>query len=398
MDSRFEVGYCTNVHAGVTLKQIKANLEQHALPVKQQCSRDQPMGIGLWIPNEACHELSCSDSVEGFKDWLQARGLRPFTFNAFPFSDFHQPVVKHSVYEPTWASAERLEYTLAIADIHAQLLGVGEFGTISTLPLSWPDDTSDDFIRKCSEKILKCSDALAKIHERTGRHIFVCIEPEPGCTLGCGSEVAEFFERFLLTGNEAQISRVRDYIGVCHDVCHCAVVFDDQQDDIQRYKDLEIRVGKYQISSAIEANFDGKMHNAKRMLVDELTQFAEDRYLHQTSIAKYPGKPHAFYDDLPRALLDENSPYSNGPIGVWRVHFHVPIFADNVGHLGTTRKSIDQLMNSVEIDDEIPLHFEIETYAWTVLPASLQPNSLAEGIAKEMKYFCERCLPLLGTN
>ena len=32
----------------------------------------------------------------------------PFTFNGFPYGDFHQSVVKHRVYEPTWADAERL--------------------------------------------------------------------------------------------------------------------------------------------------------------------------------------------------------------------------------------------------------------------------------------------------
>ena len=34
-------------------------------------------------------------------------------------------------------------------------------------------------------------------------------------------------------------------------------------------------------------------------------------------------------------------------------------------------------------------HFEVETYAWGVLPESLQVDQLSEGIAREMKWFAE---------
>ena len=32
-------------------------------------------------------------------------------------------------------------------------------------------------------------------------------------------------------------------------------------------------------------------------------------------------------------------------------------------------------------------HFEVETYAWSVLPESLQVPQIAEGIAREMTWF-----------
>ena len=34
-------------------------------------------------------------------------------------------------------------------------------------------------------------------------------------------------------------------------------------------------------------------------------------------------------------------------------------------------------------------HFEVETYAWSVLPDSLQVGQLSDGIANEMRWFAE---------
>ena len=43
------IGYCTNVHAGATLAQTKANIENYAAKVKQIVSPNEPMGIGWWL-------------------------------------------------------------------------------------------------------------------------------------------------------------------------------------------------------------------------------------------------------------------------------------------------------------------------------------------------------------
>ena len=105
-----QLGYCTNVHAGADLETTRANLEEHAVAVKQLFSPDQPMGIGLWLSSEATQSLG-DQELKTFKNWLDQEGLIPFTFNGFPFGDFHQPVVKHSVYLTTWSEQDRLDYT-----------------------------------------------------------------------------------------------------------------------------------------------------------------------------------------------------------------------------------------------------------------------------------------------
>lgn len=121
-------------------------------------------------------------------------------------------------------------------------------------------------------------------------------------------------------------------------------------------------------------------------LIEMLRQFAEDRYLHQTTIRDAHGQH--FYQDLEEALQQRSSE----PRGRWRVHFHVPIFAERLTILDTTQSEIRQCLEHLQPPDEQPLHLEIETYAWTVLPPPLRPPSLAEGISRELIWFRDQFL------
>src|SRR4051812_43724429 len=93
-------GYCTNVHAGHDLATTRTNLERHTLEVKRLVSPDRAMGVGLWLSADAARSLRQS-GLDEFASWLRSVGLIAYTFNGFPYGDFHQPVVKHRVYEPT---------------------------------------------------------------------------------------------------------------------------------------------------------------------------------------------------------------------------------------------------------------------------------------------------------
>ena len=116
------LGYCTNVHAGTDYASTLANLERYALPVKQQVSPDVPMGVGLWLAASAALEMLDQNRIAEFRVWLEAHGLLVFTMNGFPYGDFHQSVVKHAVYRPTWAETKRLDYTLNLVRILTGLL------------------------------------------------------------------------------------------------------------------------------------------------------------------------------------------------------------------------------------------------------------------------------------
>ena len=117
-----QTGYCTNVHAGNDLETTRENLRSHALTVKAACSPDEPMGIGLWLSAATAEELIEGQQVKAWAEWLSENGLLPFTLNGFPYGDFHQKVVKHNVYLPTWADQKRFEYTISLIEILDQIL------------------------------------------------------------------------------------------------------------------------------------------------------------------------------------------------------------------------------------------------------------------------------------
>ena len=382
-------GYCTNVHAGTTLPQIKGNLTDYSSQIRSMFAPEKPMGIGLWLCNEVCQELTASHQAVPFANWLEENQFHPFTINGFPYKDFHQPVVKHRVYQPTWADKQRLDYTISLGRIHSRLLKQTNFGTISTLPLGWKSDDSHEFRQRCAENLIRCSQELAEIRDKSGKHIFLCIEPEPGCILQTSDQLVEFFERYLLVGDEQANRQLLDFVGVCHDICHAAVMFEPQKAALDLYRSRGIHVGKYQVSSAIQTEFGFQADPEQvETNINVLHQFAEDRYLHQTVI--YDGGTTVFFEDLNLALQQ----HGRSPFGTWRIHYHVPIFTSQLAVLDTTQSDIRDCIGWVQdSESQLPeIHFEIETYAWSVLPETLRSKSLADDIAREMIWFRDSCL------
>lgn len=380
-----QIGYCCNVHPGRTIDEVQQSLSQYSLVVKDLVCPNEAMGIGLWLSETASRELSNPENVVKFRDWLNESGLLPFTFNGFPFGDFHQAQVKHKVYEPTWADAARLDYSIRLAEIQDRLLPQGMKATISTLPLGWPKSgrqlRDSSFLEACASQLRTCAERFSAIEERSGRQMVLAIEPEPGCCLDTCEDVTRYFDEYLTTGQIQQDERLRRHVGVCHDICHSAVMFEDQATAIQAYSDAGIQIGKVQVSAAVKVDFseDSKEERAKKL--SQLAMFAEPRYLHQTSVQKTSGCE--FYEDLPFAL----SSAAGDPAGEWRVHFHVPIFSPNLGLIETTQSEISKCLSAIRSLDIPAEHFEIETYAWNVLPEQLRENSLSEGIAKEFNWF-----------
>ncbi|QDU96186.1 metabolite traffic protein EboE [Lignipirellula cremea] len=383
------LGYCTNVHAGADLETNKANLERHAVAVKAKFSPHAPMGVGLWLPSVTAQKLRQPGETERFADWLGERGLSPFTLNGFPYGDFHQPIVKHDVYLPTWFDPRRRDYTLDLIDILDGLLPAGEEGSISTSPIAWGDPTlTDAQWASATANLREVAARLARLEQESGRRIRLCLEPEPGCQLQYSRQMVDLFEQYLLPGGDEDA--VRRYLGVCHDVCHAAVMFEGQTAVLQRYQAAGIGVGKVQISSAVCVDFDRISPTDRAEAVEQLRGFSEDRYLHQTVVQTDDGT-ETFFEDLPLALAQAGDPVELA--SRWRVHFHVPVYLEKFGLLSTSRNQIEEcLVAARELTD--CRHFEVETYAWGVLPPELQQAELADGIAAEMEYIEQAFKPI----
>src|SRR5690606_28991799 len=145
-------------------------------------------------------------------------------------------------------------YTQNLVQIQNRLLMTGEEGSISTMPIAWGDpQPTDQQWSQAVRNLLTLVDDLARLEADTGRLIYVCIEPEPGCLLDTTEDVIEFVQLRLFPAGDAD--KIRRYLRVCHDVCHAAVMFEDHSAVLQKYSAAGILFGKVQISSALELPF-----------------------------------------------------------------------------------------------------------------------------------------------
>jgi hypothetical protein len=377
----YQLAYCTNVHAGADLARTMENLRRYGVAVKERFSPRDPMGIGLWLSAPAVRQLLAEARVPELADFLGECGLVPFTLNGFPQGDFHEQVVKHRVYRPTWWEDERVEYTWDLITALDALLPAGLEGSISTLPIAWGcPRPSREQMQRAAQNLHRIVQRLARLETDTGRLIYVCLEPEPGCVLQRSDDMVRFFEELLRS--VGRWSEVQRHVRVCHDICHSAVMFEDQQEVLKRYADHGIHVGKIQVSSAMRVDFPRLEQAQRQQAKQALSSFAEDRYLHQTCVRSEDTGEVQFFEDLPQALRAVSAG------GQWRVHFHVPIYVECCGLLLTTQADIRQCLQAVGLHPDLR-HFEVETYAWSVLPPEMQRTELADGIADEMRWFSD---------
>jgi hypothetical protein len=160
-------------------------------------------------------------------------------------------------------------------------------------------------------------------------------------------------------------------------------MFEPQDEVLRKYAAAGIEVGKVQVSAAVAACFDELAPEQRRSALEQLAAFHEPRYLHQTSIRQGQA-PSRFYTDLHLALA--TVPPQSLPTGEWRTHFHVPIYLERFGNLHATQGDIRQCLATLRETSHCQ-HFEVETYAWGVLPPELRVPELADGIAREMQWF-----------
>jgi sugar phosphate isomerase/epimerase len=378
-----DCGYCTNVHPGISLADIRKQLLEHSANVRRLRGGDRALLLGLWFSSTAARELQNRDELDRMRDFLAEHHFAVQTLNGFPAGDFHQAVVKHDVYQPTWADPARRDYTCQLIDILIELLGSRKHGSISTLPLGWPtnDNQGHSFNDACSDNLLECARYAERRFGETGKRIRICIEPEPGCCLSTSADIVEYFTDYLFS---IEPDLTAAHLGVCHDICHAVVMKESQQEALSAYRANEIPIGKVQVSSALVANFPTSDQAAGSALAERLAEFAEPRYLHQTMAG---GR---LYEDLPQALQSAER------AGQWRVHFHLPIFVNEIAPgLVSSQQEIATCWNYLRnyrgvgggSESLKQIDWEVETYAWGVLPGALRPDSLAAGIAQELQWF-----------
>jgi sugar phosphate isomerase/epimerase len=371
------LSYCTNVHPGRSLAEVCDGIDRFTLPIRDRFG--QPLAAGLWLARAVVDELATPETRRRFAAFLAERNLPCYTLNAFPYGDFHSDRVKEQVYLPDWTHPDRERYTLDCARVLAELLPAGVDGSLSTVPLGFKAlATSPNFLERCIDRLIATATGLAQIRAETGRCVRLAIEPEPLCVLETTAETVTFFQRLqdrAVAGKA--LEAVREQLGVCYDVCHQAVEFEDVAASIRQLVAEDIRINKVHISCAIEAPNPTRDAAVREALL----RYVEPRYLHQTFARTADGR-RVWQTDLDAALV-QSPPAAFAAAPTWRVHFHVPVNTDQLGPLGTTRGDLQRALAVLPELDYAP-HLEVETYTWEVLPGGGR-TELVDGFARELQ-------------
>ncbi len=379
--------YCTNIHAGESWEEVRDSLNTFVPPIRDALTQGAPMGIGLRLSGQAAFSLQDSHTLKAFQQQLLGLNAYVFTLNAFPYGQFHGTQVKQDVYLPDWTSPERLRYTLACIDILVALLPEGVDGSISTVPVGFRDAAqAPGALDNILDHLLQCVVHLVDCAQRQGKLIALALEPEPACYLETTQEAADFIldhmrspavvsklAQTLSCSNEQAMAALRTHLGVCFDVCHSAVAFEDPLQAMRQLRAVGICIPKIQLSSAV------RIPDMRADLLPALHMFDDAVYLHQVVVQS---QDLTRFLDLPQAMAAYQAGQANGE---WRVHCHVPVFLEHTGAISTTQAQLLQTLQGCKLEG-FSSHLEVETYTWDVLPAALKTDSKAQAIARELQF------------
>ena len=382
------IPYCLNIHPGETTTEVCAALDDYACAVKRALSPDTPYPVGLRLAAAATAELTepSGEKLAAFARFLDARHLVVTGINGFPYGAFHHHAVKTNVYSPDWSTRERLDYTLRLASSLSVLLPQGALGSISTVPLAYKTPAPTEakrlaYTRQCLLMALHLNTLLRE----EGAEICLAIEPEPDCLLEDTTDFLAWYEDELLVEGRAWLTRskrfteseaealIRRHIGICFDTCHFAVGFEDPLTALQRLERAGVRIARIQLSAAIQTT----IHAAS---LQALEPFVEPVYLHQTRIRDHHGRI-TYLPDLTHETLRHAATMEGCAL---RTHFHVPLFWEGDGVLQTTRTHLDAAFFRHVKQQAYPL--EIETYTFSVLPASLRTEGIVPHLIQETQW------------
>jgi len=386
--------YCTNIHAAEHWEDVQAGLARHLPAIKRAISPDAPMGVGLRLAASAAKSLAEPANFESLRALLGGE-YYVFTINGFPYGTFHGQRVKDGAYRPDWSERERLTYTNLLADQLAVLLPEGVTGTISTVPCTfkpWLESSPDReaLLGAIVEHLLQHAAHLVTLHQRTGKIIVLALEPEPFCLLETIDETIAFFKSSLfceaavmrlaaLAGLDRAAAReaLHRHLGVCYDVCHAAVEFEDPVASVDDLRAAGIGIAKLQLSSAL------KISTVDATTAAALRPFDEPVYLHQT-MQRRDGHVTRFLD-----LADALDSVEEAMGAEWRSHFHVPIFLQEMEQFSTTQDYLREIL-ALHRKSPISNQLEVETYTWDVLPEQYRNVDLGSAIARELAWVRSR--------
>ena len=381
--------YSMLVHPADTWEQLWDSCQRYLPAVKKRVSPNAPFGVCLRLSPISANRLTGDRAeLEKLKSFLADHDMYVFTANAFPYGAFKGERVKEQVYEPDWRSDDRATYTKRVADVLAALAPADIAPSIQSPPLGYkPRVTGADVVDAYTNQLHHVVAHLVDLERRTGRTVTLALEPEPSCYLELTSELIGYFKDHIYTAASARAlaketgstqgqaeDAMRKHLGAVFDICHQAVEYEHTPQSLEDLRKAEVSIFKLQPASAL------RIPKVTKEIAGALRAFDDPVYLHQT-FERRDGKIVQFAD-LPAALESWNSAPRDCE---WRIHFHVPVFLDEINLFRTTRSAIEDALR-VHKANPVSTHIEIETYTWDVLPDEFKTGDIVDYVSRELEW------------
>ncbi len=365
--------YCLNIfrpfkspaELDILFKKIKALKKELSQPDSES------FAIGIWVNKNFLAFLEEQKNLNTLKEKMEQEKIYTYSFNVFPFEQFHDASIKEKVYFPDWMENARVDFTCRAARLLSRLIPDEVQGSLSTVPGTYTDKISKHNLSVIQKNFLKTGQFLASLFQDTGKKILLAVEPEPDCLWSSARDFTDFYSTHL-----AEFPNKAEYIGICYDTAHHELAEDGPGKQFDYCIINNVNIAKIQFSSAL-----GSPENSSK---DELAKFADEVYLHQTKIFKN-NKIIAKFADLPHALAKADRNLH------WKIHYHIPLYVNKMPHgLIAEKHELETVLKKCKEKPEICSNLEIETYTYDILPNNVKISPIEKSMAEEYSFIINK--------
>lgn len=387
LEARYEVHIA---HVGMmnpvtSFADIESTIRESLAPINSAINDESPVAVSLRLSQAALSDEALS--AESLQTLLAANNLELWGISAVSISGG----TKEQVHQPDWRAEERLGFMFPATNLAATFATPEQEIGITTNALShrrWVDVDMPGNWAALTLNVIRMVQHLAGIRDRTGITLHMDLEPEPGSVLRDTADVVTFFTKWLLPRGGAMLSDrmslgegsaseiILRHVRVALDTAHAAVVWDDASSSLDAFAEVGIRIGRLQVSSALEVDVPSDVESQK-VLAEHLSQFSSPTLLQQV-VAQKHGEIVQRYDDLPDAI----AAMSESADQTWRIHTHAPLLADRYGGFTSTRQEAATWLREISARGIDIGMIELRSANWDVVPhddrASLEAMIMEE--------------------
>ncbi len=391
--------YSTLVHPGDTWDEMWDSLTTYVPQVKARVCPDAPFGVSLRLSNASAQTLVGDQALrEQLAGFLADNDLYLYTVNAFPYGPFKNVRVKEQVYEPDWRSRRAHRSTRRTWPTVLAEVGTPDMNpSIQTAPLGFkPNVTGPDVDRLATPSTCSRSRRIwwRSSSAPAGRSRWRS-SPSPTASSRRPTRRSRSSASTSTPGRRRGAWRSCPASPSPTPWSRCAATSASCSTSATRRSSTRTsrrRCGKLVDAGHPDPQAPGgggasRCPEVTDEAVEVLRRYADTVYLTQT-MQMLDGELTRFLnlEDAFAAWEADPSPRE------WRVHFHVPVFLDDLGAFRSTRFAIEDALR-VHSEQQLSPQLEIETYTWDVLPDELKTGDIVDYVCREIEWVRGQLVP-----